>query len=243
MRPILRALLISATFLVPATAVSLSPDLAWAGPNSEEIWFGTGADSLETNDDGAVTSEGEKTKTKEVDAMPGEEDWEIRIHSRLGKYAAEGPLYVEFYGKLPDGEEYIVYRHEDPDYAGERFYNATLTLESNIGFNKNREYRVQILQNNGKRDLILAKGTVTLIDTGREAPGGGDDGAEAEDEGADEEAEDEGEDEEEADDDEGDDGDGAPPPIEETPKTKKGCSVVEVDDAGFSGTAILLLLA
>lgn len=244
MRPILRNVLMSATLAVAAATagltVGLTPTTAWAGPNSEEIWFGTGADSLETDENGQLTAEGEKTRAKEVDRIPGTEDWELKIHARLGKYAAEGPLYIEFYQTV-QGKEYIVYRHEDPDYGGEKLYTTTVELLGNIGFNKDREYRVQILQNNGKRDLILANGKVKLIDTGRKA-----EGEEEEAEGEEEEAEEEdAAEEEEEEEDEGDEDGGsqeAPPPIEDTPAKKKGCSVTDdVSDVGATGLGILLL--
>jgi MYXO-CTERM domain-containing protein len=237
----------SATLAVSAVTagfvVGLTPTPAWAGPNSEEIWFGTGADSLETNDEGVVTPAGEKTKTKEVDRIPSSDDWELKLHARMGKYAAEGPLYIEFYQTV-QGKEYIVMRHEDPDYAGDRLYTVVLELQANIGFNKDREYRVQIVQNNGQRDLVLAKGTVKLIDTGRKAEGA------EEEEGA-EEKEEEGEEEEEDEEEEDEDGGEAsasgeaPPPIEE-PGKKKGCSVgaSDADDLGAmgaTGLGILLL--
>lgn len=249
MRPILRNVLMSATLSVSAATagfvVGLTPTSAWAGPNSEEIWFGTGVDSLETNDEGVVTPEGEKTKTKEVDRIPSSDDWELKLHARMGKYAAEGPLYVEFYQTV-QGKEYIVMRHEDPDYGGERLYTAVIELQANIGFNKDREYRVQIVQNNGQRDLVLAQGKVKLIDTGRKAEG------EDEEEGGEEEAEEEGEEEgeeeeEEEEEEEGDGGSGeAPPPIEDTPAKKKGCSVGASDTGdlgamGATGLGILLL--
>lgn len=251
MRPILRNVLMSATLAVSAATagfvVGLTPTSAWAGPNSEEIWFGTGADSLATNDEGVVTPEGEKTKTKEVDRIPSSDDWEIKLHARMGKYAAEGPLYIEFYQTV-QGKEYIVMRHEDPDYAGDRLYTVVLELQANIGFNKDREYRVQIVQNNGQRDLVLAKGTVKLIDTGRKAEGADEeeDGEEEAEEDGEEEAEEDGEEEEEEDE-EGDGGSGeAPPPIEDTPGKKKGCSVAadgDVGPTGAMGLGILLLAA
>ena len=53
------------------------------------------------------------------DRIPGEEDWELKIHARMGKHAAEGPLYIEFFREV-NGQEYIVYRHEDSNYGGER---------------------------------------------------------------------------------------------------------------------------
>jgi MYXO-CTERM domain-containing protein len=247
MRPILRNVLMSATLSVSAVTagfvVGLTPTPAWAGPNSEEIWFGTGVDSLETDDEGVVTPAGEKTKTKEVDRIPSSDDWELKLHARMGKYAAEGPLYVEFYQTV-QGKEYIVMRHEDGDYGGERLYTQVIELQANIGFNKDREYRVQIVQNNGQRDLVLAKGTVKLIDTGRKAEGA------EEEEGA-EEKEEEGEEEEEEEEEEDEDGGEAsasgeaPPPIEE-PGKKKGCSVgaSDADDLGAmgaTGLGILLL--
>lgn len=236
MRPILRNVLMSATLAVSAATaglvVGLTPTPAWAGPNSEEIWFGTGADSLETNDEGVVTPEGEKTKTKEVDRIPSSDDWELKLHARMGKYAAEGPLYIEFYQTV-QGKEYIVMRHEDPDYAGDRLYTAVIELQANIGFNKDREYRVQIVQNNGQRDLVLAQGKVKLIDTGRKAEGEEEEEAE---EKAEAEGEEEAEEEEEEEEDEGDVGASgeAPPPVED-PAKKKGCSV-GASDAGDLGT-------
>src|SRR5690606_9056065 len=155
-------------------------------------------------------------------------------HARLCKYAAEGPLYIEFYQTV-QGKEYIVYRHEDPDYGGEKLYTTTVELLGNIGFNKDREYRVQIVQNNGKRDLVLANSKVKLIDTGRKA-----EGEEEEAEGEEDEAEEDAEDEEDEEEDGG--SQEAPPPIEDTPAKKKGCSVTDdVSDVGATGLGILLL--
>ena len=246
MRPSLRTLLISATLTTAAFAVGLTPADAWAGPEVEQIWFGTGVDSLETDDNGKLTSEGEKTRAKEVDRIPGDDDWELKIHARMGKHAAPGPTYTEFYQTV-NGAEYIVFRHEDPDYDGSRLYTLTILLEANIGFNKNREYRVQIVQNNGKRDLVLAKGKVKLIDTGREVPGMEDEGEEEgeeedEDEDGDEEEDDEEEEEEE------DEGEGAGEASDEAPPAvepgKKGCTVSSeggLADYGATGLGILLL--
>ena len=237
MRPILRTLLISAAFVIPGATVSLAPTSVFAaGPESEQMWFGTGQDSLETDEEGKVTAEGAKTKTDKVDRIPGDDDWELKVHARMGKYAAEGPLYVEFYQSV-QGKEYIVHRHEDANYDGSRLYTAVIVLEANIGFNKDREYRVQIIQNNGTRDLVMARGNVTLIDTGRK-------GAEEEEEEGDED-EDEGNEDDEDDEDEGEGGGSgeAPPPIEDSPAKKKGCTVASGGalDVGFSGLAILLL--
>ncbi|MFV8751040.1 hypothetical protein ACNOYE_10885 [Nannocystaceae bacterium ST9] len=230
-------MLTTATF----TAGLLFATSAWAGPGAEEIWFGTGADSLATDENNAVTSEGAKTKTDEVDQIPGEEDWEVRIAAKLNGYAGTGPLYVEFYQTI-QGTEHIVWRHEEPNYDGNRNMAITTVLEGNHGFNKNREYRVQVVQNNGKRDIVLARGKVKLVDTGREVP-------EEEDEGGDDEPskQDEidtlaGEDDEEEDEGEAA-GDGeAPPPIDDTPAKKKGCSVVDEPGVGFSGMLILIAL-
>lgn len=237
MRPILRSLLTTAT-LAAGLLIATS---AWAGPGAEEIWFGTGADSLETDESGAVTAEGAKTKTGEVDRIPGTEDWEIRIAAKLNGYAGSGPVYVEFFQDVPGVGENLVYRYEHPDHDGSRNLALTTVLEGNFGFNKNREYRVQIIQNNGKRDIVLARGKVKLIDTGRKPPEeeGEEDGEEAskQDEidtlaGGDEEEEGEGE-----------GGNEAPPPIDDTPAKKKGCAVVaQSDAAGFSGLMILLAL-
>lgn len=247
MRSILRTLLMSATFVAAGATVSLAPSPAWAaGPNSEEIWFGTGQDSLELDEEGKLTDAGAKTKSTEIDRTPGTEDWELKLHARLGKYAAEGPIYTEFYQTV-QGKEYIVYRHEDLDYDGSRLYTTVITLEGNIGFNKDREYRVQIVQNNGTKDIVMARGKIKLIDTGREAPEEAEEGEEEEgEEEAAAEAE-AGEEEEEAEAEEGGEGGSgeAPPPIEDTPAKKKGCTVASGGalDVGVSGLAILLLAA
>ncbi len=220
---------------------------AWAGPGPEEIWFGTGADSLATDENNSVTSEGAKTKTAEVDRIPGEEDWEVRVAAKLNGYAGTGPLYIEFYQDV-QGTEHKVWHHEEANYDGNRNLAITTVLEGNHGFNKNREYRVQIVQNNGKRDIVLARGKVKLIDTGRKGP-------EEEGEGE-EEGEEEGEDDKASEQDEldtlaGDDGGGedegagdgeAPPAIDDTPAKKKGCAVVDDNSVGFSGVLVLLAL-
>ena len=246
MRPILRTLLISASIFATGASVSLAPSSVWAaGPDSEDIWFGTGADSLDTDDDGKLTAEGAKTKSKEIDRIPGGDDWELKLHARMGKYAAPGPVYTEFYQTV-QGKEYIVYRHEDGTYEGDRLYTTVILLEANIGFNKDRDYRVQIIQNNGSRDLVLAEGKIKLIDTGREAEVEEAEVEEAaveeaavEEQAVEEEPVDEGAVDSEADGRSGE----APPPIEETPATKKGCTVASGGalDIGVSGLAILLL--
>jgi MYXO-CTERM domain-containing protein len=239
MQPLLRHILISAAVTVAAVttglAVGLAPTEALAGPEQDQIWFGTGVDSLETGENGQVTAEGAKTKTDEVDRIPGSEDWELKLHAKMGKYAAEGPVYVEFFQTVA-GAEHIMFRHEDADYSGSRFYTLVLLLEANEGFNKDREYRVQIVQNNGKRDLVLAKGKVTLIDTGRKGD------VEEEPEPEPEPEADE-EDEEDEDEDDGNEGDVAPPPIDDSPAKKKGCSVTDggATDLGATGLGILLL--
>jgi hypothetical protein len=235
MRSVLRTLLMSATFVAAGATVGLAPSSVYAaGPNSEEIWFGTGADSLATDDEGKLTDAGAKTRATEIDRIPGTEDWELKIHARLGKTAAPGPLYTEFYQTV-QGKEYIVYRHADEDYDGAALYTTVLELEGNIGFNKDREYRVQIIQNNGTKDIVMARGKIKLIDTGRKPPEEEEDEKEA---GEDEEEEEEEDDDERA-------SKEAPPPIDETPAKKKGCTVVSggAADVGFSGLAILLLAA
>ena len=250
MRPLLRNLLLSASTAlagVSAAVIVLTPATAEAGPSQGEIWFGTDADSLETDENGKLTEEGAKTRSKEIDRIPGEEDWELKLHARMGKHAAEGPLYIEFYQTV-QGKEYIVLREEDPNYDGSRYYTHVMVLEANVGFNKNREYRVQLVQNNGKRDLILGKGSLKLIDTGRE-PEGGAEPEEVEEPEEDEDEElDEEFDEDEDEDDEGEvaapgaeGGDEAPPAIEDSPQKKKGCSVTDAGGAAPTGLAILLL--
>jgi hypothetical protein len=238
MRTILRAMSTSAVFAVGL----LIATSAWAGPGAEEIWFGTGADSLATDENNAVTAEGAKTKTTEVDRIPGEEDWEVRIAAKLNGYAGTGPLYIEFYQTI-DGTEHKVWHHEESNYDGNRNMVVTTVLEGNHGFNKNREYRVQVVQNNGKRDIVLARGKIKLIDTGRKPPEEADEGEGGEDEASKQDEIDTlvggDEDEEPA---EGGGDDAAPPPIDDTPGKKKGCAVIDNDVLGFSGVLILLAL-
>jgi ribosome-binding protein aMBF1 (putative translation factor) len=169
-------MLTSATF---AAGLFIATSAWAAGPGEEEIWFGTGADSLAVDENNKVTSEGAKTKTAEVDRIPGEEDWEVRIVARLNGYAGSGPLYIEFYQTI-NGEEHIVYRYEESRYDGSRNLSITTVLEANHGFNKNKDYRVQIIQNNGKRDIVLARGKIKLIDTGRKPPEEAEEGGEGE---------------------------------------------------------------
>lgn len=141
--------------------------LAPAAASAGEIKFGQGSDSLETDDDGALTADGKKAVVDAVDRTPGEDLWETQLWARVDR-GAEGPIYVEFYQTV-EGKEYIVQRYEESGYEGGKYFSMNLELDGNVGFNKDRTYRVIVIQVNDKgKDVTLAKGSVKLIDSGRE---------------------------------------------------------------------------
>jgi MYXO-CTERM domain-containing protein len=231
-RRLLRTLTFS-TVVALGTLFVASP--AWAS----EIKFGEGPSSLEVDDQGKLTEAGKKTAVKELDKIPGEDAWDLRVWAKLDK-GAPGPLYVEFWqtvevmGKTQNA---IVHRHEDSEYDGSKYVNYNILLEGKVGFNKDRTYDVYFVQVGSKgKDIRLASTKLKLINTGREPP---------EDEESDEEEEDELAEQDELDGLAGDDeeteepADAAPP---ETEASKKGCSVRPGDAGGFDG-ALLLLLA
>lgn len=94
------------------------------------------------------------------DASTG--NWSFSIRIKLAEGHGAGPVYTEFYQTV-EGQEYIVFRHEDTAYSGGGVFFTAFELESNIGFNADRKYRFQTIQNNGQRDIVLASGYVRLV--------------------------------------------------------------------------------
>lgn len=205
-------------------AALLLPHVVWAG----EVKFG--AQPLETDDDGKLTSAGRSAATTDIPSEPGEELWILNIWAQVDK-GAPGPLYADFIGKLPDGKSYTAYRHEHAEYAGDKFVSFPIELEGNSGFNKGASYTVNLKQISSKgKDIILGSGTITLVYTEAQ-PEDASDGGDALDS-------------EQAAQDEFDslaggdapDGDG-PPPVDA--KGKKGCSVAT--EAGLAPGWLVLL--
>ncbi len=221
-----------------ATAVLLTAGIAHAG----EIKFGQDK-PLETTDKGALTAAGKKAAVKELDNVPGEDAWQAFVWAQIDR-GAEGPLYIEFWQEV-NGSPSIVHRHEESGYGGDKYISAEFDLEGNIGFNKDRTYTVKAVQVSAKgKDLVLAKGKIKLIKSGREPEDeSGDGGEDSEEDVSDQDVADSlaGPDEVE-----GDNGDDPKPePDEQAPpevKPKKGCSV-QVSDNGWSGPMVLLLAA
>ncbi len=141
-----------------------------------------------------------------------------------------------------------MWRHEEPDFQGDKYINLELDLEGGKGFNKNRNYEIKVTQVSAKgKDLTLAIGRVKLIKSGKKPEkkpeeGGGEEGGKTD---PDQDAHDSlgGGD--------GNDGGGAsgggdgggdgnkegPPPVEK----KKGCAI-DSDDSGWNGAMVLLAL-
>ena len=210
-----------------------------------EIKFGEGLDSLATDDNGKLTDEGKATVLTELDSIPGEDAWDMNLWARLDSGAAEGPLYIEFWQRIdtdldgkPD-QDSLAYRHEDRNFDGSRYYLKNVVLEENFGFNKDRTYKVKIVQvSSSGRDIKLAEGKLRLIDTGREPEAAGDGGdadavseqdamdsfAEGEDENTDAPAP-----------------ETTPPAVEETPASKRGCSIGSPSEHPLSLGLIVLL--
>lgn len=223
---------------IGAAATGLMVALMATPALAGDLKFGEGVDSLEVDDKGALTSAGKKSAIKELDKIPGEDEWDLNLWASLDKGRDEGPLYIEFWQKV-QGSDSIVYRHEMNNYDGRRLLIVSILLDGNIGFNKDRTYKVKAVQVNSRgKDLILASGSLKLINTGRKVE-------ESEDEGGDGEEERESASQDELDtlagpdeEEEPDKEPVAPPPVE---PAKKGCSVGGEYDAGFNGLMILAL--
>lgn len=218
------ALVLAAAFLFAAPA--------FAG----EIKFGK--EKLAVDGEGKITDAGLKAAVEEIPSVPGDEEWVVHLWAKLEK-AAPGALNIEFYGKTPDGQRYLAYRHAENDFEGGKYVSLELELEDGQGFNKNHTYSVEITQLDDKgRDFKLASGKLKLGYT--PAP------AEA-DEGKDEEGKDEeGKDDADAEEDDGDQdahdtlGNEAPPPVESG--KKKGCAIEPDGESAALGVLVLVAL-
>ncbi len=231
-RRLLRTVTLS-TVIALGTLLFAAP--AWAG----EIKFGEGPSSLEVDDQGKLTEAGRKTAVKELDKMPGEDAWDLRIWAKIDK-GAPGPLYVEFWQTvevLGKTQTAIVHRHEDNQYEGGKYVNYNILLEGKVGFNKDRTYDVYFVQVNAKgKDMRLASTKLKLINTGREPPP--DEEGDEDEEELDEQDELDGLD---GDEDGGDEPADAAPP--ETEASKKGCSIDAGPVGNFDGALLLMLVA
>ncbi len=196
-----------------------------------------GKSKLEVGEDGNITDAGRKAATEELTNEPGDEEvWIAHIWAKLDK-GAPGALNVEFYGTLPDGKSYLTYRKVEDDYDGGKYVSLELELEGDDGFNKNKQYKIEITQLDDKgKEFKLASGKVKLawVDHKEEGEGGKAEGGEGKPE---KDPQDEldsisG----------GDDGDakseGGPPPVE--PSKKKGCAIEP--EGGAFGLVVLFAL-
>ena len=230
--------------------VSLATGLAHAG----ELKFGEGPSSLETDDNGKLTSAGAKTALKQLDKIIGEDAWDLKVWARVDRGVA-GPMYIEFYQTV-NGQRSIVHRHE-MDFEGGKHFTESVMLEGSQGFNKNRTYQVVVIQNDGKKDIKLAEGKIKLIKTDRK-PEGGDGGGDGDGDGGSDGGEGGGDaapacSEQDRLDGFCEDGGGggggadepapdAKPPETPDPGKQKGCSV-DTGDAGGPAALMLLLVA
>jgi hypothetical protein len=185
-----------------------------------------GSEPLEIDDSGKLTDAGRKAAVKELPSTAGEEIWPLHLWAQIDK-GAPGPLYVEFFDKLPgSGKRYKAWAYEHAAYEGEKFISIDIELEGNVGFNKGHTYTVELsqLDNKGK-NLVLASGQLTLVYTEAKAAPKGEDDDGGEEEGDDEEDDASAQDERDslAGGEEANDGE-APPPVT-SPAKKKGCSV------------------
>lgn len=211
--------------------------------HAAEIKFGEGPSSLAVDDEGKLTDAGRKTAVKELDKIPGEDAWDLRVWAKLDK-GKGGPLYVEFWQTVEvmgKSQKAKVWHHEDSQYEAQKYVNYNMVLEGKVGFNKGRTYDVYFVQVDKKgKDIRIGSAKLKLINTGRE-PDPGDEAEKKKKEEEEASAQDEldglsgpDEEEEEERDPEPDE---APP---ETEASKKGCSVDS--GSGFNGALILLLL-
>ncbi len=249
MRPIFSHKMRAFVFGVSLLSGTLISSAAYAG----ELKFGEGADSLQTDDAGKLTSTGGKTAVKEIDKVIGEDAWDLKIWARVDR-AVAGPMYIEFY-RSQGGKEYIVHRHE-MNFEGGKYLAESVMLEGGQGFNKNSSYKVIVIQNDGKKDLKLATAKIKLIKSDREAKANAAAAAETGDEDGGEGAADSAATPDCSEQDRLDGfcgteattaGADAPaaaaePPVTQDPSRQKGCSIGETTPAGGTAAAILLLV-
>jgi MYXO-CTERM domain-containing protein len=214
----------------------LAAPLAYAG----EVKFGSAP--LEVDDAGKLTAAGKAAAVKQLPSSPGEEVWPLHVWAQIDK-GAPGPLYVEFFDKLPgSGKRYRAWQYEHSTYQGEKYVTLEIELEGDVGFNKGHTYTVEISQlDNKNKNLVLASGQIELVYTEGKKEDEEDDGEEKDEEG--EEGE-EGDAQDELDSfaEGGDGGAGGetPPPVT-SPTKKKGCSI-EPGMGAAPGVLVLLLL-
>ncbi len=219
------------TAVAVATLCSTAASVAWAG----EIKVGAAA--LEVDDKGNITASGRKAIIENIDEVPGEDTWQLFVWAKLDN-AAEGPLYFEFYQNL-GGTDSLVWRHEEPNCAGGKYFSGQIELAGGRGFNKDRFYEIKAVQVSPKgKDLTLANGKVKLIKSGKKpekaaGEGGDEDKAEADQDALDSFA---GGDEPKGDEPKSEE---TPPPVE--PKAKKGCAI-DNDGSAWNGAMLLLVL-
>jgi MYXO-CTERM domain-containing protein len=218
------------TAVALATLCSTAASVAWAGE------IKVGASALEVDDKGNLTAAGKKAAVDTIDEVPGEDTWQVNVWAKLDN-AAEGPLYFEFYQSI-GGSESLVWRHEEPNFPGGKYFSGEIELDGGRGFNKDRTYEIKAVQVSPKgKDLTLATGKVKLIKSGKKP---------AKTEGDDEDKVPEDQDAHDSlaggDEPAGDEpaaGGETPPPVE--PKAKKGCTV-DSDDSAWNGALLLALL-
>jgi MYXO-CTERM domain-containing protein len=218
-----------------STAVALAAlcsTSAWAGE------LKVGAAPLDVDDKGNITASGRKAAVDTLDEVPGEDVWQANIWAKLDN-AAAGPLYLEFYQNL-NGTDSLVWRHEEGDFAGGKFFSGEVDLQGGRGFNKDRVYEIKAVQVSAKgKDLTLASGKVKLIKSGKKPEKSADDGE-------DDEAKENQDAHDSLADDDKSSGDEpkptpseAPPEVE--PKAKKGCAI-DSDSSTWNGALLLLVI-
>jgi len=205
---------------------------------ASQVKFSTKA--FDTDDEGNLSAAGKGAAISELPSLPGEEVWPLHIWAQLDK-GAPGPLYVEFFDKLPgSSKRYMAWRYEHGSYEGGKYVSIDVELDGNTGFNKGHTYTVELNQLNDKgKNLKLASSKLTLVYTEEaersdEDDDGGDEGPSEQDildsfAGGDEEA---------------NGSDEAPPPVT-PPSTKKGCRIDPSLGAGMGaapGILAMLLL-
>ena len=219
------------TAVAMATLCSTAASVAWAGE------IKVGASALAVDDKGNLTAEGRKAIVDTIDEVPGEDTWQVNVWAKLDNTAA-GPLYFEFYQSL-SGSESLVWRHEEPNFPGGKYFSGQIELAGGRGFNKDRTYDIKAVQVSTKgKDLTLATGKVKLIKSGKKPAKGADEG-EGDKVPEDQDAHDSLAGGDEPAGDEPKAGGETPPPVE--PKAKKGCTV-DSDDSAWNGALLLALL-
>ncbi|WP_434421355.1 MYXO-CTERM sorting domain-containing protein [Nannocystis pusilla] len=226
--------------------MTLSSAFALAALSSAAAYAGevkVGATPIEIDGSGKITAQGKSAVVDTLDEVPGEDRWIAYIHAKL-ENPAPGPLYIEFFQNL-DGNKSSVWRHDENDFAGDKWFYGEIELDGRKGFNKNRTYDIKVTQVNAKgKELTLATGKIKLIKSGKKPEAPKEDETKEDEAAAEQDAHDSlgG----------GDGNDGAgdgsstpspdsasegPPPVEK----KKGCSV-DADGNAWNGAMVLLAL-